>query len=90
VRTEAPLGQLSYYMVSHGEKTPGGWRSRHDGWSNGAVVGKADVLLKRVVAHWFDLPDFHGPLVLTRTTEAGEHWWMGRWQMEVGWMEAHP
>ena len=24
VRTEAPLGQLSYYMVSHNEKTP--WR----------------------------------------------------------------
>jgi hypothetical protein len=62
----------------------GVWRSSHDGWSNGAVVGQADVPLKRVVAHWFNLPDFHGPLVLTQTTEAGEHWWMGRWQMEVG------
>ena len=48
------------------------------------MVGQADVPLKRVVAHWFNLPDFHGPLVLTRTTEAGEHWWMGRWQLEVG------
>jgi len=62
----------------------GVWRSSHDGWSNGAVVGKADVPLKRVVAHWFNLPDFHGPLVLTQTTEAGEHWWLGRWEMEVG------
>jgi hypothetical protein len=40
----------------------GVWRSSHDRWSNGAVVGKADVPLKRVVAHWFNLPDFHVPL----------------------------
>jgi hypothetical protein len=47
---------------------------------------QGDVPLKRVVVHWFNLPDFHGPVVLTRTTEAGEHWWMGRWQTEaVGW-----
>ena len=26
VRTEAPLGQLSYYMVSHGERPRGGSR----------------------------------------------------------------
>jgi hypothetical protein len=45
-------------------------RSRHDGWSNGAVIGKADVPLKRVVTHWFNLPDFHGPIVLTRATDA--------------------
>jgi hypothetical protein len=50
------------------------------------VIGKADVPLKRVVTHWFNLPDFHGPIVLTRATEAGDHWWMGRWQIEVdGW-----
>jgi hypothetical protein len=47
---------------------------------------QGDVPLKRVVVHWFNLPDFHGSVVLTRTTEAGEHWWMGRWQTEaVGW-----
>jgi hypothetical protein len=69
----------------HGDApVTGVWRSSHDGWSNGAVVGKADVTLRRVVAHWFNLPNFHGPLALTRTTEAGEHWWLGRWEMEVG------
>jgi hypothetical protein len=62
----------------------GVWQSRHDGWSNGAVIGKADAPLQRIVTHWFNLPNFHGPLVLTRTTEGGEHWWMGRWEMEVG------
>jgi hypothetical protein len=62
----------------------GVWRSRRDGWSNGAVIGQADAPLTRVVAHWFNLPDFHGPITLTRTTEAGEHSWVGRWEMEVG------
>ena len=62
----------------------GVWRSRHDGWSNGAVIGQVDAPLKRVVAHWFNLPDFHGPIALTRNTEAGEHWWVGRWEMDVG------
>jgi hypothetical protein len=62
----------------------GVWRSRHDGWSNGAVIGKADAPLTRVVAHWFNLPNLGGPIALTRTTEAGEHWWLGRWEMEVG------
>jgi hypothetical protein len=69
----------------HGDAPVNGvWRSRHDGWSNGAVIGKADAPLKRVVAHWFNLPNFHGPVALTRTTETGEHWWLGRWQIEVG------
>jgi hypothetical protein len=62
----------------------GACRSRHDGWSNGAVIGKVDVPLTRVVSHWFNLPDFHGPIVLTRTTEGGDHWWLGRSQIEVG------
>jgi hypothetical protein len=61
----------------------GVWRSRHDGWSNGAVVGQADVPLQRVVAHWFNLPNFHGPIALTRSSEVDD-WWLGRWQMEVG------
>jgi hypothetical protein len=64
----------------------GVWRSRHDGWSNGAVIGKTDAPLKRVVTHWFNLPNLHGPIALTRTTEGGDHWWLGRWEMEVdGW-----
>jgi NADH-quinone oxidoreductase subunit D len=34
VRTEAPLGQLSYYMVSHGEKTPWRFRMRTPSFNN--------------------------------------------------------
>jgi len=62
----------------------GVWQSSHDGWSNGAVVGQADVPLRRVVAHWFNLPNLGGPVALAWTTEAGEHWWLGRWDLEVG------
>jgi hypothetical protein len=61
----------------------GAWRSRHDGWSNGTVIGKADVPLRRIVTHWFNLPNFHGPIALTRSSEADD-WWLGRWEMEVG------
>jgi len=42
-----------------------GWRRESDeGWSNGAEIGKADAPLKRIVAHWFNLPDFHARLGL--------------------------
>jgi hypothetical protein len=61
----------------------GVWRSRHDGRSNGAVIGKADAPLRRVVTHWFNLPNFHGPIALTRSSEVDD-WWLGRWEMEVG------
>jgi hypothetical protein len=37
---------------------PGVWRDSGEGWSNGAEIGKADAPLKRIVAHWFNLPDF--------------------------------
>jgi len=50
----------------------GTWRESGEGWSNGAEIGRADAPLKRIVAHWFNLPDFH-----TR---------LGRWQIETeGW-----
>jgi hypothetical protein len=62
----------------------GVWRGRHDGWSNGAAIGKADTPLKRIVTHWFNLPNFHGPIALTRTTDGGDYWWLGRWEAEVG------
>jgi hypothetical protein len=57
------------------------------GWSNGAVIGGTDIPLTRVVAHWFNLPNWHGPGLLTETTSDGyQHWWSGRWIMEVsGW-----
>ncbi len=64
-------------------RVPGVWRGRTDGWSNGAAIGKADVPLKRIVTHWFNLPDLHGPIAIT-TTEVGDEGWLGRWQTEVG------
>jgi hypothetical protein len=64
-------------------RVTGVWRSRHDGWSNGALIGKADAPLKRVITHWFNLPNFHGPIALTSTTEVDD-WWLGRWEMGVG------
>ena len=63
---------------------PGVWRGIDDGWSNGAAIGKADAPLKRIVTHWFNLPNFRGPITLTRTTELGVSWWQGRWGIEVG------
>jgi hypothetical protein len=62
----------------------GVWQGFGDGWSNGAAIGEADASLKRIVAHWFNLPNLHGPIALTRTTEAGDHSWLGRWETEVG------
>jgi hypothetical protein len=61
----------------------GVWRSRHDGWSKGAAIGKVDAPLKRIVTHWFNLPNFHGPIALTRSSEVDD-WWLGRWEMELG------
>ena len=57
------------------------------GWSNGAVIGRTDIPLTRVVAHWFNLPNWHGPGRLTETTSDGmQHSWSGRWLLEVsGW-----
>jgi hypothetical protein len=64
-------------------RVPGVWRGRNDGWSNGTAIGKADAPLERIVAHWFNLPDLHGPIAIT-TTEVGGDWWPGRWETEVG------
>lgn len=62
----------------------GVWRGIDDGWSNGAAIGRTDAPLKRILTHWFNLPNFHGPITLTRTTEVGTSWWQGRWETEVG------
>lgn len=43
VRTEAPLGQLSYYMVSHNEKTPWRFKMRTPSFNN---VSSLPYLLK--------------------------------------------
>jgi hypothetical protein len=57
------------------------------GWSNGAVIGGSEIPLSRVVAHWFNLPNWHGPGRLTETTsDGGQRWWSGRWVLKLnGW-----
>jgi hypothetical protein len=59
---------------------PGVWRDSGEGWSNGAEIGKADAPLKRIIAHWFNVPDFHAQA--------------GRWETETaGWkvtLDARP
>jgi hypothetical protein len=57
------------------------------GWSNGAVFGRADAPLSRIIVHWFNLPNWHGPIPLANTTADGTEWqWLGRWVIETdGW-----
>jgi hypothetical protein len=60
-------------------------RGTDGGWSNGATLGRADLPLQRIVAHWFNLPDWHGPERLTAATpEGGQRSWAGRWVTEAG------
>jgi hypothetical protein len=63
-------------------------RGIEGGWSNGATFGSNSAPLNRLIAHWFNLPDWHGPEHLEETSAAGEHrHWLGRWVMVVdGWM----
>jgi hypothetical protein len=58
------------------------------GWSNGAVFGRDNAPLSRIIAHWFNLPNWHGPNPLKDTTADGGHRsWGGRWVLEAeGWM----
>jgi hypothetical protein len=57
------------------------------GWSSGAVIGSAVTPLARIVTHWFNLPNWHGPGPLGAVTDDG--WqlrWAGRWETEAdGW-----
>lgn len=57
------------------------------GWSNGATLGKTDEPLERIIAHWFNLPNSHGPIGLNSRTDDGmHHSWSGRWIIEAnGW-----
>jgi hypothetical protein len=63
-------------------------RGIEGGWSNGATFGNDNAPLDRVIAHWFNLPNWHGPVSLEETTTAGElRLWRGRWVLEAeGWM----
>ena len=56
------------------------------GWSNGTIFGSDNAPLDRLIAHWFNLPNWHGPELL-ETTEAGiNRQWLGRLTLTVdGW-----
>jgi hypothetical protein len=52
-----------------------------------AVFGRDDAPLSRIIAHWFNLPNWHGPIPLADTTADGsQRGWAGRWMIEAdGW-----
>ncbi|MFD3930030.1 hypothetical protein [Streptomyces sp. NPDC058614] len=65
---------------------PGVPRNVAGGWSNEAVFGRPEAPLTRILVHWFNLPNWHGPLGLMEKTARGEHEWSGRWLHQVdGW-----
>jgi hypothetical protein len=73
-RAGIPAGEVTLLLrrPDGDVRLPGECRESGEGWSNGAEIGKADAPLKRIVAHWFNLPDFHARL--------------GRWETETdGW-----
>ncbi len=57
------------------------------GWSNGAGFGRAEAALDRIITHWFNLPNWHGPIPLADTTADGSRWqWSGRRVIKsAGW-----
>jgi hypothetical protein len=57
------------------------------GWSNGAVFGSEEAPLDRIIAHWFNLPNWNGPIPLADTTADGtRRKWSGRWMIDSeGW-----
>lgn len=71
-----------------GDVTLSAWmRGASDGWSNGGEFGDPDARISHVVAHWFNLPNWIGPLPLSITKEDGyQKLWSGRWPLEIaGW-----
>lgn len=65
---------------------PGVPRNIDGGWSNGASFGNSGAPLTRLVVHWFNLPNWHGPLRLVARTADGEQEWSGRWEHQTsGW-----
>ena len=91
VGPEAPWQLANKSTVTLQLRVPGGdaemiayVRVIDDGWSNGVAIGRIDKPLQRVVAHWFNLPNWHGPGRLTATDSAGQHLWSGRWIAGVG------
>jgi hypothetical protein len=58
-------------------QSPGG------GWSNGATIGRDEAPLDRIIAHWFNLPNWNGPQLLTSTEAGVNHLWRGRLVMKA-------
>lgn len=57
------------------------------GWINEVSVGQGATRLKRVLIHWFNLPDILGNQTLKESGEFGEAWWAGRLHAEIsGWV----
>jgi hypothetical protein len=75
---------LLRHQVAGDASMPAHVRGIDGGWSNGAAIGRSDAPLQRVVAHWFNLPNWHGPERLTATEDGGQRWWSGRWVTEAG------
>jgi hypothetical protein len=62
-------------------------RGIEGGWSNGATFGDDRAPLDRVIAHWFNLPNWHGPLPLEEIVGTEHRQWLGRWVLEAeGWL----
>jgi hypothetical protein len=68
-------------------EVPAQVRGIEGGWSNGVTLGRSDAPLHRIVAHWFNLPNWHGPQPLAAVTgDGGQQRWAGRWITETdGW-----
>lgn len=62
---------------------PAWMRGNGDGWSNGGEFGSREAPLKRIVAHWVNVPNWHGPVNLMRSTNEGQQAWSGRWIFEA-------
>ncbi|MCX4667988.1 hypothetical protein OG453_15125 [Streptomyces sp. NBC_01381] len=62
-------------------------RDINGGWSNGAEFGSPKADLARIVVHWFNLPNWHGPhRLVSKVASGGELKWSGRWVHESnGW-----
>ncbi|GIF47626.1 hypothetical protein DFJ67_7097 [Asanoa ferruginea] len=62
-------------------------RNLSEGWINMARFSLPDARLRRVIAHWMNLPKISGPIGLTTSDADGRRWWLGRWKTEVdGWI----
>jgi hypothetical protein len=68
-------------------QVPAAGRGINQGWSNGAVYGRPDTPLQRIVAHWFNLPNWRCPIELEEETQDGRRRsWLGRWVIQAnGW-----